>query len=262
MQDTAVDRAAALLGRLRQQGGHIATLPADIRPSSRADGYAVQARLTQGQAAAGWKIAATSKAGQSHINVSGPLAGRLLAARLVEPGGSVPVAANNMRVAEVEFAFRFARDLPPRPTPYMTAEVLDAVASLHPAIEIPASRFADFVTAGEAQLIADVACADYAVIGAATTKDWRAIDLSQHKVTGTITRAGVTIRTEGIGANALGDPRIALAWLVNELSGIGVGIKAGETVITGTCVVPMPIQPGDHVASDLGILGRVTAIIR
>ena len=34
----------------------------------------------------GWKIAATSRAGQQHINVDGPLAGRLLADRAFESG--------------------------------------------------------------------------------------------------------------------------------------------------------------------------------
>ena len=46
------------------------------------------------------------------------------------------------------------------------AEVLDAVDTLHPAIEIPDSRFADYVKAGEAQLIADNACAHLFVLGA------------------------------------------------------------------------------------------------
>lgn len=257
MHTEAVAQAAALLANLWREGAHIPALPPEIRPGSRADGYAVQARLVGGEAAIGWKIAATSKAGQSHIGVSGPLAGRLLASRHVEPGGTIPLGSNNLRVAEVEFAFRMASNMPPRPAPYTTDEVLAAVASLHPAIEVPASRFSDFVYAGEAQLIADVACADYVTIGAATTADWRGVDLSQHKVTGIVTRNGETIQTEGIGGNALGDPRIALTWLVNELSDIGTGIKAGEVVITGTCIVPVPVQPEDHFVSDLGEFGSV-----
>jgi 2-keto-4-pentenoate hydratase len=66
---------------------------------------------------------------------------------------------------------------------------------------------------------------------------------------------------EGKGANVLGDPRIALAWLVNELSGLGITLKAGEVVTTGTCLVPLPIQPGVDVSADFGSLGRVTARI-
>ena len=125
---------------------------------------------------------------------------------------------NEMRVAEPEFCFRMARDLPPRPSPYSVAEVLDAVATLHPAIEIPDSRFADFVGAGEAQLIADNACAHLFVLGAATAADWRARDLVEEKPV--ITMRGQTF--VGHGKNVLGDPRVALAWLANELRELGI----------------------------------------
>jgi 2-keto-4-pentenoate hydratase len=70
-----------------------------------------------------------------------------------------------MRVAEIEFAFRLARDMIPRSIPYTEQEVFEAVASLHPAIEIPDSRFNDFAKVGAAQLIADNACANWMAIG-------------------------------------------------------------------------------------------------
>src|SRR6202020_1426508 len=96
-----------------------------------------------------------SEAGQKHINVEGPMAGRVLPETVIADGGAASMAGNEMRVGEPEFAFRMARDLPPRPSPYAVPEVLEAVATLHPAIEIPDSRFSDFVTAGSAQIIAD-----------------------------------------------------------------------------------------------------------
>ena len=119
----------------------------------------------------GWKIAATSEAGQKHINVAGPMAGRILQETLIADGGTASMAGNEMRVAEPEFAFRMRADLPPRPAPYSVAEVLAAVDTLHPAIEIPDSRFADFVSAGEAQIIADNACAHLFVLGAAAAAE-------------------------------------------------------------------------------------------
>ena len=63
---------------------------------------------------------------------------------------------------------------------------------------------------------------------------------------------------EGIGANVLGDPRIALAWIANELSRYGMTLGAGHVVTTGTCAVPLPIGPGDRVMVDYGDLGRVS----
>ena len=95
--------------------------------------HAVQALLEPRSAkpVAGWKIAATSSAGQKHINVGGPLAGRILAERVHPDGAALPMTGNRMAVAEAEFVFVMARDLVPRATPFTQAEVMDAVAALH-----------------------------------------------------------------------------------------------------------------------------------
>src|SRR4030095_1593943 len=117
------------------------------RPRDRIEGYAIQAGIEKysSESLFGWKIASTSEAGQKHINVDGPMAGRILAETVIADGGTASMVGNEMRVGEPEFAFRMARDLPPRSLPYTVAEVLDAVDTLHPAIEIPDSRFAEFV---------------------------------------------------------------------------------------------------------------------
>ena len=237
-------------------GTRLPNLDPSQRPRNRAEGYAIQAEIERTSAARlfGWKIAATSEAGQKHINVPGPMAGRILQETLIADGGTAPMAGNEMRVAEPEFAFRMKQDLPPRSSPYGVAEVLDAVGTLHPAIEIPDSRFADFASVGAAQIIADNACAHLFVLGTATAADWRALDLVE-------ARAVINLRGRqyvGYGKNVLGDPRVALAWLVNELRQLGLTLKQGEVVTTGTCHPPLPIQAGDVVAADFGALGKVS----
>src|SRR6201990_1828585 len=164
-------------------GTKLGTLAQDQRPSDRADGYAIQAAIERYSTTHlfGWKIAATSEAGQKHINVAGPMAGRILSETVIADGGTARMAGNEMAVAEPEFAFRMRVDLPARSAPYSVQQVLDAVDTLHPAIEIPDSRFADFLSAGEAQLIADNACAHQFVLGPATTADWRSMDLIEHR---------------------------------------------------------------------------------
>ena len=258
MQEIDIQSASDLLWRRWTDGTVIDALPEAMRPSSRAEGYAIQARLMARTAKPlfGWKIAATSLAGQKHINVDGPMAGRILAERVVADGATLALGPNRMRVAEAEFAFRMARTLPPRATPYTAADVLAAIGTLHPAIEVPDSRYTDFTKVGEAQLIADNACAHQFMLGAATDHDWRAMDLAAHPVSGTI--AGRDVRHDGKGANVLGGPLIAMTWIANELSRIGIGLKAGEIVTTGTCVVPLPLQASDEAVADFGVLGRVS----
>jgi 2-keto-4-pentenoate hydratase len=237
-------------------GTKLEALETSERPRDRAEGYAIQAALERSSAGPlfGWKIAATSEAGQKHINVDGPMAGRILPETIIADGGTASMAGNAMRVGEPEFAFRMASDLPPRPSPYAVAEVLDAVGTLHPAIELPDSRFSDFVSAGAAQIIADNACAHLFVLGPATTSNWRSLDLVEH-------RPVIALRSHqfiGHGKNVLGDPRIALTWLANELRQLGVTLKAGEVVTTGTCHPPLPIEAGDVFDADFGVIGKVS----
>jgi 2-keto-4-pentenoate hydratase len=258
-RDAEAAEAARILWDCWNQGTRIVQLPESCRPRDRSQAYAAQrevARLS-GQRTVGWKIAATSAAGQRHIGVDGPLAGRLLSARVVEPGAVIPFEHNAMRVAEAEFAFRMARALPPRTEPYVLSEVLDAVGAMHVAIEVPDSRYEDFARVGAPQLIADTACASWVVIGPSTEADWRGDDLAAHPVR--LLRNGV-VAGEGRGANVLGDPRVALTWLANELITYDEGLTADDVVITGTCVPPVAIGPGDRVSVDFGRFGTLDAM--
>ena len=134
----------------------------------------------------------------------------------------------------------------------------NAVRSLNPSLEMPDSRFTVFTAAGEAQLLADNACAHQFILGPAAPDEWRHIDLSQHPVHGRVTHADGTFFTrQGSGAAVLGDPRKALTWLVNELSGMGIDLRAGQFVTTGTCMQPLELTEGDVVLADYGVLGQI-----
>ena len=163
-----------------------------------------------------------------------------------------------MRVAELEFAFRMSADIMPRAAIHSLGEVMERVATLHPAIEIPDSRYEHFQSVGAPQLIADNACAHLFVLGSASPETWRSIDLAGHQVWGTIND---TARHPGLGRNVLGDPRIALTWLVNELSQHGIPLRGGEVVTTGACLTPLRIAVGDRMRGDFGALGEVSITI-
>lgn len=260
MTPEKTDEAAAILLSNWRAVTRIETLPADCRPADRAEGYAVAAALARqsGEAVAGWKIAATSEAGQKHINVDGPLAGRILAGRVVAPGAAIPLAGNLMQVAEAEFAFVIGEDMPERGRDYGRDEVMAAVTALHLTIEIPDSRYADFTKVGAPSLIADTACASWLAVGPAVDMDWRGIDLSTHQVTAYRNGSQAAV---GSGKAVLGDPRVALTWLVNEVARHGGGVRAGQFVTTGTCVVPVRIEAGDEISVDYGAIGTIAVSI-
>ena len=99
LEDTRA--AAAMLLQHWRQSTRLGELPAHCRPETRAEGYAIQSEVAKlsGQNVVGWKIADTSVAGQQHIQVDGPIAGCLLAARAREGGARIALACNNMKVA-------------------------------------------------------------------------------------------------------------------------------------------------------------------
>ena len=48
-----------------------------------------------------------------------------------------------------------------------------------------------------------------------------------------------------------------MTWIANELSSLGITLRAGEVVTTGTCVVPIPVVPGDEVRASYGAFGEL-----
>ncbi len=260
MNNHLLQEAAETIWQHWQNDMRLDELPAALRPHNRQQGYAVQAMLPMvaSRSVLGWKIAATSAVGQAHINVSGPMAGRILSGQVLQDGDEVPALGNWMRVAEPEIAFVMQSDLTPRTTTYSLDEVMRAVGALHPSLEIPNSRFTVFTAVGEAQLLADNACAHQFILGPKAPESWRNIDLSKHAVHAKVIAAnGVAWQREGTGAAVLSDPRLALTWLVNELTSQGISLQAGQFVTTGTCMTPLELNSGDTVAADFGVLGRV-----
>jgi 2-keto-4-pentenoate hydratase len=256
MNDATIRDAADFLRELWRSERRCTALPSAFLPKTRTEAYRIQAlhEVVSAAPLIAWKIAATSVAGQKHIGVDGPLAGRYVAERVVASGEHIPFGRNHMRVAEVEFAFRMGRDLAPRFQSYTQDEVFAAIASAHPAIEIPDSRYDRFEIVGALPLIADNACANWLSIGEAMPDHWRSVDLAAFQPVGCISGKSEVV---GEGANVLGSPRVAMTWIANELSGLGVTLKAGQYVTTGTCLVPMPIEKGDHVMGDFGELGQI-----
>ena len=64
---------------------------------------------------------------------------------------------------------------------------------------------------------------------------------------------------QGTGADVLGHPHNALAWLANHLVDEGKGLHAGQVVLTGSLVKTVWLNAGDSVKMELDGLGTVEA---
>jgi 2-keto-4-pentenoate hydratase len=148
-------------------------------------------------------------------------------------------------------------DLPPRADAYAREEVMAAVESVHPSIEVVAGYLKDWPSQNVFAVIADNGT-DGALVYGPGVSDWRRIDLPA--VEARLSVNGVETR-RGTGKNILGDPMTALVWLANARRKAGDGLKAGHIHNTGTATSIMPAGPGDHIVADFGPLGRAEMML-
>ncbi len=249
-----IGRAAAELWQAWSSGRALDALPPDLRPGDLDEGYAIQRALDElAGPAAGWKIAATSKAGQDHLGATGPMVGRLYETQRRESGCALSVDGMRMRSAEPEFAFVLASDIAPGVEPPGLEDVLAAVGSLVLAIEVPDSRFSDFTQVGVPSLAADAMCGGYFITGPVIA-DWRSLDLAAQSARLLCDGREVSA---GSGASVLGDPREALRWMAGEVVGRGWPLRAGEIVLTGASAAPVGVHAGDGLEAVFDGLGSV-----
>ena len=249
------DRLVEQLRRTRTEGGLVPRSAADCLVSLEA-AYAVQTRVADSPAIiqAGWKVGATSAEPQKLLGTNEPATAPMFQPFCFESPATVSVFPGHEASIEAEFAFRFSRSLPPKPGVYSLDEVLDAVETVMPAIEVVGCRFeGGYDGLGAIRLVADMT-AHTAFVSGRGTAEWRELDLVSHVVK--LFKNGEQV-AEGSGANVLDGPLSVLEWTANHLSQLGQSIKAGEVITTGTCTGVTPVRPGDMAIADFGHLGQV-----
>ena len=258
LSDDAVEQAARLLLAARGDHRRLDGLPASCCPATIADGYRIQDTVAAaiGVPLAGWKIACTSDEACQILGADGPFRGHLFEPLMVDSPAELSAGAFHMRGLEGEFAFRLGADLPKVGAPYVAGDMAAAVECLHPAIEIVDSRYAEWTTAGAPSLAADNAAAGALVLGPAVT-GWQSSDLATHGVQLSVNGDH---QRSGTGADVLGHPLAALAWLANDRAAHGDGLKAGEVVTTGTCTGIVFVAAGDRAHADFGDFGTVDLV--
>src|SRR3954466_10370126 len=142
--DTGTQRELArLLATLRKEGRQQSGLDGRLLPPDKETAYRV-ARMVEeelGWEVAGWKIAAMKADLQKALRTDSPIYGRVYAPLLKKSPVTVEHARQCSPIPEVEYQALLGADLPPRDTPYGIAEVKEAVASLHPGVELAECRF-------------------------------------------------------------------------------------------------------------------------
>lgn len=218
--------------------------------------YMAIERAHRGAGVAGYKIGLTSAAMQEMCGIDTPVAGVVLDDHVHASGDVLHASGYGRLGVEFELAVRLARDLRAddgTPTLEQVAQAVDAVA---PAMEVVDDRNCDYARLDVLSLVADNAWNAGIVLGT-FVRDWPALDA----VEGVAQVVGGETLGRGLGADALGHPFLACAWLATHLARQGEGLRAGQVVMTGSIVTTRFPQPGMRLRFDVGGLGSVEALV-
>lgn len=255
-----MEKAAQLLIAARRDGRKMEALPAEAEPKTLDDAYAIQEEIIKGSGLklGGWKVALTNDEAMARAGAKEPAAGPLFAPHIVATPQTIERSSETVGGFECEFAFRLGKDIPAEGVPYTGQVVAAAVESLHPAIEVTGIRFASRPKLGVRGTVADHA-GNFSFVYGPAVANWRSLDLADCGVRHLVDGKEVAASS---GANVLGNPLNALAWLANHLAKRGHELKAGQWITSGAATGPIPAPTGSTVTADFGKLGKVEVRFR
>ena len=259
MTDASVERAARFIAEAHAARAPFAHIPAPDRPTDAERAYLVQDRVQalfaeagRGEIA-GWKIGLTTPVMQAFVGFDLPCAGAIFAPD-VRPSPARLARADFVGAGvECEVALRLGADMAGTDGGYDRARAAEAVAACMAAFEIIDDRGCDYATLDAPALICDNSWNAGMVLGPEVS-DWRGLDLGA--VRGRLEMNGA-LAGEGRGADALGHPLDALAWLANLMIGRGRPLRAGMLVSTGSIVKTQYPKAGDSARFEIPGLGTV-----
>lgn len=250
MNSVSVDRAARSLFDARHNGYQLDSLQPDCRPRSLEEAYQIQDRLFDllGAESVGWFLGGTN----GNPKIPAPYAARITKDALVESSARLSMAEFLTCFIDVEFGFTLGHDVTPG-SKWTDEEILEAVGSVHPTLDIFNSHFTDLWGVGWPSIVADNGT-DGKIVRGPAVSEWRMLNLASMKATLLVN--GRVVRT-GAGHVIMDDPLKALVWAVRHVLDRGHTLRAGDFFSTGSCTEPYTADIGDRVVAEFANLGAV-----
>lgn len=221
------------------------------------DAYRIQMHLIasrlqrDGETVVGKKIGVTSEVVQRSLGVDQPDFGHLTSAMKYHDGDTLPAAELIQPRAEGEIAFVLRRDLSgPGVTP---SQVLRATDHVSACFEIVDSRIRDWKIRIQ-DTVADNASSGLFVVGEGAVSPER-VDLVGCRM---VLEKNARVVGEGRGAASLGSPLVAVTWLANTLGELGMVLRAGEVILSGSLGPLVPVSAGDRMRVAIEGIGETT----
>ena len=261
MEDLAARRAAEMLLAAHKANARFASLGPPDKPATVSDAYDIQDRyvaLLRGEHgdAVGYKVGLTSATMQAFCGIDHPIAGVVLASRVHQSGAAIRRADFGRLGLEFEIAVRIKSDVPVTHAPVSAGMIAPHVGGVCAAIECVDDRSADYGNLDVLSLVADNSWNGGIVLSEFTTK-WPDLE----NVLGRATKDQAAIG-EGHGRDILGHPFNSVAWLATQLNSRGVGLKAGQVVMTGSVMKTVFPESDAGYRFDLEGIGAVEVQVR
>ncbi|HRH75167.1 2-oxopent-4-enoate hydratase [Zoogloea sp.] len=211
----------------------------------------IQRRLDAGETIIGKKIGVTSKVVMDMLKVNQPDFGQMTSGMVFNEGEAIRVDSMIAPRAEAEVAFILKHDLE---GPGVTAaDVLRATECVLPCFEIVDSRIQDWKIKIQ-DTVADNASCGVLTLGG-VRRSPRDLDLA---LAGMVLEKNGELISTSTGAAVQGSPVNAVAWLANTLGRLGIGLKAGEVILSGSQSPLVPVKAGDSLVCAVGGLGSTS----
>ena len=208
----------------------------------------IQRRLDAGETIIGKKIGVTSKIVMDMLKVNQPDFGQMTSGMVFNEGEEIIAASMIAPKAEAEVAFVLKSDLM---GPGVTAaDVLRATDFVVPCFEIVDSRIRDWKIKIQDTVADNASCGVFTLGG--VRKSPRQLDLA---LAGMVLEKNGEVISTSTGAAVQGSPVNAVAWLANTLGRLGIGLKAGEVILSGSQSPLVPVKAGDSLYCSVGGLG-------
>jgi len=210
----------------------------------------VEMKKASGEKIIGLKVGLTSKGVQKMLGVNEPDYGHLTDKMLLLEGQPCKIDELIQPKVEGELAFCLKKTLK---GPGVTiADVYNATSYVVPAIEIVDSRINNWKIKLE-DTIADNGSSAKFVLGSKMTL---IEDIDMRLIGMTLEKNGELI-SSGTGAEVLGNPAAAVAWLANKLSEFGIELKAGSIVMSGSFTAMSVAEVGDVFTISFSGMGSI-----
>ena len=208
-------------------------------------------RLASGERSLGWKVGFGAPAALEQLGTAAPLVGFLTDRSLLAAGADGTVRADVSGWAnpwfEAEIAVHMSDDLPGDAD---RDGAVAAIAGLGPAVELadvdpPPGSDPEEILAGNI-------FHRHVILGPVDTTRRTAEGIG-----GRVLRGGEEVDRTDDPQALTGDVIDVVRHVAGVLAVHGERLRAGEVIITGAVVPPLPVRPGDELVAELGALGSL-----